>query len=117
VRKRQASHPVLGVAGGHSSTQVAASSVDYDFMKKFYGESAPPGCFALPSYSLGYSVGFLTTEALASIGGIESTLLLFSRAAGGETFEEAFKNIYGLSWTKAKDILAKVISKQFSLFV
>ena len=117
VRKRQASHPVLGVAGGHSSTQVDASSVDIDFMKKFYGESAPPGCFALPSYSLGYSVGFLTTEALASIGGIESTLLLFSRAAGGETFEEAFKNIYGLSWTKAKDILAKVISKQYSLFV
>jgi len=116
VRKRQASHPVLNVAGGHSSTQLQASTIDYEFMKKFYAESSPPGCFALPSYSLGYSAGFLTTEALASIGGIESTLLLFSRAAGGETFEEAFKNIYGLSWSKASDILAKVVSKQFSLF-
>ena len=115
VRKSQASHPVLGVAGGHSSKQIEASSVDFDFMKKFYEESAPPGCFQLPSYSLGYSVGFLTTEALASIGGIESTLLLFSRAAGGETFEEAFKNVYGLSWSSARNILAKVVSKQFSL--
>jgi len=116
VRKRQVSHPVLGVAGGHSSTQIDASTVDLNFMKKFYEESAPPGCFQLPSYSLGYSVGFLTTEALASIGGVESTLLLFSRAAAGETFEEAFKNIYGLSWGSAKEILAKVISKEFSSF-
>ena len=116
VRKRQAANPVLGVAGGHSSKQLKASKVDYDFMKKFYGESSPPGCFKLPSYSLGYSVGFLTTEALASIGGIESTLLLYSRAAGGETFEVAFKNIYGLPWSDAKKILAKVVSKQYSLF-
>jgi len=85
-------------------------------MKKFYEESSPPGCFQLPSYSLGYSVGFLTTEALASIGGIESTLLLYSRAAGGETFDEAFKNVYGLPWSSAKNVLAKVVSKEFSLF-
>jgi hypothetical protein len=116
VRNRQASHPVLGVAGGHSSKQIDASTVDYDFMKKFYEESSPPGCFQLPSYSLGYSVGFLTTEALASIGGIESTLLLYSRAAGGETFDEAFKNVYGLPWSSAKNVLAKVVSKEFSLF-
>lgn len=116
VRKRQASHPVLNVAGGHSSTQIDASTITYDFLKKFYSESAPPGCFGLPSYSLGYSVGFLTTEALASIGGIESTLLLYTRTSDGESFETAFKNIYGISWTEASDILARTVSKEFLLF-
>ena len=53
VRKSQASHPVLSVAGGVSGGQIDASSVDYNFMKKFYCESSPPGCFALPGYSLG----------------------------------------------------------------
>lgn len=115
VRKRQASHPVLNVAGGHSSTQVDASTITYEFLTKFYAESSPPSCFALPSYSLGYSVGFLTTEALSAIGGIESTLLLYSRAATGESFEEAFKNIYGISWVDASDILAKAVSKEFLL--
>lgn len=116
VRKLQASHPILNVAGGHSSTQIEASKIDYDFLKKFYAESSPPTCFTLPSYSLGYSIGFLTTEVLASIGGIESTLLLYSRTANGEIFEDSFKKIYGISWANAQDILAKVIAKEFLAF-
>jgi hypothetical protein len=116
VRKRQASHPVLNVAGGHSSSQLDVSTIDYNFLKKFYAESSPPGCFALPSYSLGYSAGFLTTEALSAIGGMESTLLLYTRAANGETFEKAFKGIYGIDWADAQDILARVLAKEFALF-
>jgi hypothetical protein len=114
VRSRQTSHPVLNVAGGHAATQVDKSTMTYDFLVKFYSESSPPGCFQVPSYSLGYSAGFLTTEALSAIGGIESTLLLYTRAANGETFEVAFKNIYGISWAEASDILARVVSKEFA---
>ncbi len=116
VRKSQAAHPVLGVAGGGSGGQLDTSSIDYNFMKKFYSESAPPSCFGLPSYALGYSIGFLTTEALAAIGGIESPLLLYTRTASGETFEEAFKNIYGIDWLAAQNILAKVVVKEFIEF-
>jgi len=115
VRKRQASQPRLGVAGGLAEGNLDFSSVNSNFMKKFYAESSPPGCFALPSYALGYSLGFLTTEALAAVGGIESTLLLYTRTANGETFEEAFKNIYGIEWIAAQDILAKVVAKEFAL--
>ena len=116
VRKLQASHPVLNVAGGHSATSVDPSQINFEFMKNFYDESSPPSCFRLPSYSLGYSVGFLTTEALSALGGIESTLLLYSRTANGEAFEEAFKNTYGINWSQAKDILARVIVKEFAAF-
>lgn len=113
VRNLQVSHPQLNVAGGHSSDEFPLSSMTYEYLKKYYAESAPPGCFELPSYSLGYSAGFLTTEALAAIGGVESTLLLYTRTGKGETFEAAFKNIYGIDWKSAQDILAKVISKEF----
>jgi len=113
VRRMQASNPVLNVAGGHSSTPVDRSTMTSTFLANYYSESSPPGCFSLPSYSLGYSAGFLTTEALAAIGGIESTLLLYTRTASGEGFEEAFKNIYGVTWSEASDILAKVVSKEF----
>ena len=116
VRRLQASHPVLNVAGGHSATPLESSQITLEFMKNFYEESSPPSCFQLPSYSLGYSVGFLTTEALSAIGGIESTLLLYSRTAAGETFDEAFKNVYGIEWSRAKDILANVLVKEFAAF-
>jgi hypothetical protein len=116
VRKLQASNPVLNVAGGHSSAQVNCATMTYKFLAQYYSESSPPSCFVLPSYSLGYSAGFLTTEALVAIGGIESTLLLYSRAASGESFEEAFKNIYGITWNNASDILAKVVSKEFASY-
>jgi hypothetical protein len=116
VRQRAASHPVLNVAGGHSASEVDPSLVTVDFVKKFYNESAPPGCFQVPEYSLGYSLGLLTTEALSSIGGIESTMLLYSRTAKGETFEQAFKNIYGINWSEASTILSRVIPKEFSAF-
>jgi hypothetical protein len=116
VRRLQASHPVLNVAGGHSSAPVDRSTMTFTFLTTYYSESSPPGCFSLPSYSLGYSAGFLTTEALAAIGGIESTLLLYSRTASGESFEEAFKNIYGITWNEASGILAKVVSEEFASY-
>ena len=38
VRKIQASHPVLNVAGGHSSTPLDSSQITIDFIKNFYAE-------------------------------------------------------------------------------
>ena len=48
----------------------------------------------------------LTVEILSAIGGSESTMKIYELAAIGQTFEEAFANVYGISWAEAKPILA-----------
>jgi hypothetical protein len=61
-----------------------------------------------------YDVGYITVEALAAIKGIYSTIELVKNVANGLKFEDSFKKVYGISWTEAAPILAKVVSLQFS---
>ena len=61
-----------------------------------------------------YDVGYITVEALAAIKGIYSTMELVKNVASGLKFEDSFKKVYGMSWSEAAPILAKVVSLQFS---
>ena len=38
---------------------------------------------------------------------------LVKAVAAGDTYEQAFKKIYGVEWSYAEPILAQVVSKQF----
>lgn len=60
-----------------------------------------------------YDVGYFAVEALAAIGGIESTMKLVEAMSNGESFEKNFERIYGVSWNEASTILAKVVSLQY----
>jgi hypothetical protein len=60
-----------------------------------------------------YDVGYMTVEALASIKGIQSTMDVVVGVGKGKTFDESFKNVYGISWAEASPILAKVVSAEF----
>jgi hypothetical protein len=60
-----------------------------------------------------YDVGYMTVEALASIKGIQSTMDVVVGVGKGMTFDESFKNVYGISWAEASPILAKVVSAGF----
>ena len=60
-----------------------------------------------------YDVGYFTVEALASIKGIESTMDLVVGIGNGMSFEDSFKKIYGISWSEAAPILAKVVSTTY----
>ena len=70
-----------------------------------------PTC--LSTYSWGYATGMLAVEALSAIGGATSTMALYALEARGHTFSEAFKMVYGISWEKARPILAQVIVKDY----
>jgi hypothetical protein len=65
-------------------------------------------------YQLGYSIGFAATEALFAIGGPHSVMALVSRGAMGDSFSQAFKNVYGISWDEGSTILGKILAAEYA---
>ena len=86
--------------------------LDYskEWILAFYDDSYPPQCNGRQDYVLGYSIGYLTTEALSAIAGSYSAMDLYTYLSLGKTFDEAFEIIYGSSWDESKVILADYVS-------
>ena len=77
---------------------------------EYYNNSVPFECIMNSDYVLGYSIGFLTVEALSSIAGSDSSMYLYKFMGSGMTFEEAFQIVYNSSWDEAKPVLASFVS-------
>jgi hypothetical protein len=65
-------------------------------------------------YRLGYSVGGMAVEALIAIGGPQSVMAMYALGAGGKSFSQAFKSVYGISWAEASTILSKVLAAEYA---
>ena len=103
------------------SSQVAARHMKVPFndysataILDFYNKSIPGVCTKNPDYVLGYSIGFLTVEALNAMSGADSAMHMYTVMASGKDFEEAFEFTYNLSWSDAKPIFAEYVSTVIS---
>ena len=80
---------------------------------EYYDKSVPGKCHPHRDphgyYDLGYSLGFLSVEALSAIGSSDSSMNLY-KLMTSNTFPEAFELTYGSSWDEAKHIIASVVS-------
>ena len=57
-----------------------------------------------------YSIGYLTVEAMSAMSGSDSAMRMYSLMANGKNFEDAFENIYEISWNDAKPIFSEYVS-------
>lgn len=70
-----------------------------------------PACTQEPNYGLSYSLGYLASEALSAIAGAEAPMALLNHIGiGGLTYDEAFSEIFGITWDEALPILAEVLA-------
>ena len=69
------------------------------------------GCSFDGIYTLSYSVGLAVVEALSTISGPDSIMMVWKLGKYGYSFEESFELVYGISWNNAVPILAEVVSK------
>jgi len=99
------------------SSQVRARHIKVPFndysastVLDYYNKSIPGDCIKNPDYVLGYSIGYLTVEAMNAMSGADSAMHVYSVMGSGKDFEEAFEMIYELSWNDAKPIFAEYVS-------
>ena len=99
------------------SSQVTARHIQAPFndystpaVLDFYSKSIPGVCTKNPDYVLGYSIGYLTVEAMNAMSGADSAMHMYSVMASGIDFEQAFEITYDISWNDAKPIFAEYVS-------
>ena len=75
----------------------------------------PPKCLPPAGiYLMGYTLGALTVEALSAIAGPQGAMAVVTLLGRGQTFPQAFKNVYGISWAEAAPILARVVAAEYA---
>ncbi len=80
----------------------------------YYNDSIPGACERNPDYVLGYSIGYLTVEAMNALSGADSAMHMYSIMASGSDFEEAFQITYDIAWSDAKPLFAEYVSAVIS---
>jgi hypothetical protein len=91
-------------------TDFSAKSIENYLLTNKSPKCLPPAGI----YLMGYTIGALTVEALAAIAGPQASMAVVTLMGRGQTYEIAFKSVYGISWAEAAPILAKVVAAEFA---
>jgi len=84
-------------------------------IENFLLTTNPPKCLPPAGiYLMGYTLGALTVEALSAIAGPQGAMAVVTLLGRGQSFPQAFKSVYGISWAEAAPILAKVVAAEYA---
>jgi len=109
-------HPYLLTSDGRQFEQTTSREWTAEEVQSYYrGAAKTATCHDINQYAYSYSLGAATIEALVSIGGSESWFAFHQRLILGETMNQAFKSVYGITWDEASPILAQVVAKKITM--
>jgi hypothetical protein len=102
--------------GGQAMAKEVPQFTDYSAksLQNFFLSGTPPKCLPpAPVYEMGRTTGALAIEALAAIAGPQASMAVVTLMGRGQSYETAFKNVYGISWAEAAPILARVVAAEY----
>jgi hypothetical protein len=79
-------------------------------IQQFLSENMKLPCSST-SGQMVFSLGYIVMDSLVAIGGIDKTFDVLTSIADGQSFEDSFKKVYGISWSEASVALSKAASK------
>ena len=89
-------------------------AVTEEVMTKFLSLSNYQNNWSDFPYGMKYEVSNRVIEALVALKGYQSIADIYRYQAQNHTFEEAFEHVYGIEYSKAIPILAKIVSEEFA---
>lgn len=84
-------------------------------LQNFYLTGTPPKCLPpAPVYEMGRTTGALAIEALAAIAGPQASMAVVTLMGRGQSYDQAFKSVYGITWADAAPIIARVVAAEYA---
>jgi hypothetical protein len=103
--------------GGQAMAKEVPQFTDYSAksLQNFYLSGTPPKCLPpAPVYEMGRTTGALAIEALAAIAGPQASMAVVTLMGRGQSYDQAFKTVYGITWAEAAPIIARVVAAEYA---
>ena len=88
------------------------STFNSQWIQEFFVVNQPPTWFDKYQSWRQYDMGAMLVEVLTALKGPGSTMEIWKLMGSGQTFNQAFEKVYGISFDKALPIISKAIALQ-----
>lgn len=89
---------------------IKSQEFDYQYILNFFQTTQSDEWFTKYGGWKEYSLGSLLIEILVAVGGPDSTMKIWQLSEKGISFNDSFKQVYGISFSSALPIIAKTMS-------